>query len=357
MNSSERVGGWNAKRRTGPAADAAASSPPRSTSAGTSSRAKSPCSLDDVDPARPSSQTRRRRRPRPRGGGGPTPRAARRSRRGGDPAAGDDHDVLADVLDQVELVAGEDDPDAGRRPLAEDLGHRRDAERVEPAERLVEDEQLRVVDERRAELDALLVAVRQRLELGPLRSRQAQPGEPARGRRGRVAGRHPVVLGEVAELLGDVHPRVEAALLRHVAEAEACHPVDRLAAPERSSPLSGLARPKMQRIVVVLPAPFGPRKPTSRPGRAMKRRAVEGDDVAVALREVLDLKHRGGQSSGWVRSDSTGDPAGVPVGPSARRRRADRTARARRPPRPGDRRSAAIRRARWRLGEYSPRSM
>ena len=47
----------------------------------------------------------------------------------------------------------------------------------------------------------------------------------------------------------------------------------------------------MQRIVVVLPAPFGPRKPTSRPGRAVKLRAVEGDDVAVALGEVLDLEH------------------------------------------------------------------
>ena len=37
---------------------------------------------------------------------------------------------------------------------------------------------------------------------------------------------------------------------------------------QRTSPASGVARPKMQRIVVVLPAPFGPRKPTSRPRAA-----------------------------------------------------------------------------------------
>ena len=51
----------------------------------------------------------------------------------------------------------------------------------------------------------------------------------------------------------------------------------------------------MQRIVVVLPAPFGPRKPTSRPGWR-ERSAIEGDHVAVALGEVLDLEHGGGQS-------------------------------------------------------------
>ena len=115
---------------------------------------------------------------------------------GDDPAAGDDHDVLADVLDQVELVAREHDADAGRRPLADDLGHRRDADRVEARERLVEDEQLRVVDERGRQLDALLVAVRQLLELRlgavgrPIRSSQrAAAAFAALRAAGRAAGR------------------------------------------------------------------------------------------------------------------------------------------------------------------------
>jgi hypothetical protein len=62
-------------------------------------------------------------------------------------------------------MAREDDADTGGSPLAKDLGHRRDPDRVEPGERLVEDEQLRIVDERGTELDALLVAVRQLLQL------------------------------------------------------------------------------------------------------------------------------------------------------------------------------------------------
>src|ERR671912_2147897 len=38
---------------------------------------------------------------------------------------------------------------------------------------------------------------------------------------------------------------------------------------QRTSPVSAVASPNTQRIVVVLPAPFGPRKPTRRPGRAV----------------------------------------------------------------------------------------
>src|SRR4029079_19266953 len=152
---------------------------------------------------------------------------------GGDLAAGDDHDVLADVLDEVKLVAGEDDPDAGCRSFAEDLGHRGDPDRVEARERLVEDEQLRIMDERGAQLDALLIAVRQRLELVQLAVCEPQPGEPAARWRLPLPAQAAVVLGEVAEVLAAPPPGVEAALLGHVAEAEPGHPVDRLAVPQR----------------------------------------------------------------------------------------------------------------------------
>ena len=187
---------------------------------------------------------------------------------GGDDAApGDDDDVLADVLDQVELVAREDDPDAGRGPLLDDLGHRRDADRVQAGERLVEDEQLRVVGERDGQLDPLLVAVRQLLELRLGAVGQAHPLQPATGRGVRVLAVQPVLLGEVAELLGDAHPRIQAALLGHVAEPQPRIAIDRRALPADLAAV-GRARPKMQRIVVVLPAPLGPRKPTMRPGAA-----------------------------------------------------------------------------------------
>src|SRR3954454_21083797 len=38
---------------------------------------------------------------------------------------------------------------------------------------------------------------------------------------------------------------------------------------QRTAPRSGTVRPKTQRIVVVLPAPLGPRKPTILPGLAL----------------------------------------------------------------------------------------
>src|SRR5262245_53176512 len=127
----------------------------------------------------------------------------------------------------------EDNADTGGRPVAQDLSHRRDADRIEAGEWLVEHEQLRVVDERSAKLDALLIAVRERLELVLLAVAEPQPLQPARCRRVRVASRHPVVLGEIAHLLTNPHPRIEAALLGHVPEAEASRAVNRSALPER----------------------------------------------------------------------------------------------------------------------------
>ena len=41
----------------------------------------------------------------------------------------------------------------------------------------------------------------------------------------------------------------------------------------------------MMRMVVDLPAPLGPRKPVTRPGRAVKRDVVDGREAAVRLGE------------------------------------------------------------------------
>ena len=95
----------------------------------------------------------------------------------------DDDDVLADVLDEVELVAREQDRGAVARELAEDRRECLDAERVEPGERLVEHERDRIVHERGGELHALLVAVRQRVQPGVAAlarpSRSSQRSTPA----------------------------------------------------------------------------------------------------------------------------------------------------------------------------------
>ena len=57
----------------------------------------------------------------------------------------DDRDFLADVLDELELVAREEHRRAASRLAAKHLGKRVDGDRVKAGKRLVEDEQLRLV--------------------------------------------------------------------------------------------------------------------------------------------------------------------------------------------------------------------
>jgi len=74
------------------------------------------------------------------------------------PAAIDDPHRVAQPLHQVELVAGEDDRHTGSATLQEDVGQGIDADRVQAAERLVEDQHLGHVHERGGQLHLLLVA-------------------------------------------------------------------------------------------------------------------------------------------------------------------------------------------------------
>ncbi len=210
--------------------------------------------------------------------------------RGDDPATGDDHDVLAHVFDQIELVAAEHDPDPGPGTFVDDLGHRRDADRVEAGERLVEHEQLRVVGQRYGQLDALLIAVRKLLDLRLRTVAETHPLEPARRGRIRIAPAQAVLLGEVGELLTDAHPGVQAALLGHVAEAQARPAVDRLALPSDlaairpGQPEDAAHRRGLARAV-------WPEEADDPAGSGGERRAVEGHDSSVALREVVDFEH------------------------------------------------------------------
>ncbi len=90
---------------------------------------------------------------------------------------------------------------------------------------------LRVVHKRRGQLYALLVAMRQRLDLAARTVRHLQALQPRPcGGRG-VSGTHPVEPAQVLDLLGDEHARVEAPLLGHVAETASFGPPDRRPVP------------------------------------------------------------------------------------------------------------------------------
>ena len=210
---------------------------------------------------------------------------------GDQPAVLDDRHVLAEALDELELVAGEDDRHALGRALGEHAAHHVDAGRVETGERLVEHEHLGVVHERDAELDALLVAERERLHLVAGALGEPEPLDPGVRRRVGVAGREPVQPREVHELVADAHLRVQAALLRHVAEAAARRGVDRPALPEDLARV-GLQDAEDDPHRGRLPRPVRADEAEHPARRRAERQVVERKRAAVAAPESDQLEHR-----------------------------------------------------------------
>ena len=93
----------------------------------------------------------------------------------------DDRDRLAEILDLVELVAGQQDATSRARLFDEDTSDRVDARRVQPGQGLVQDEKLWSVHERGCQLHPLLVAVRERLHLARVAVRHAEAVQPCPG--------------------------------------------------------------------------------------------------------------------------------------------------------------------------------
>ena len=87
------------------------------------------------------------------------------------------------------------------------------------------------MDQRRAQLDALLVAQGELLNVVAAAPRHAQaPGPPLHGR-GRIRLGQAVQAGEVLELSPYGHARIETALLGHVSDSAAGLHVERAAVP------------------------------------------------------------------------------------------------------------------------------
>jgi len=127
-------------------------------------------------------------------------------------------------------------------------------------------------NERGGELDALLVAEAERLELVVAPLGEAEALQPARGRRARVRAGHAVQLTEVAQLVGQAHLRVQATLLGHVADLPATVERQRHPAESHLARVGG-QHASMMRIVVVLPAPLRPTNPKSSPADTSRERS------------------------------------------------------------------------------------
>ena len=134
-------------------------------------------------------------------------------------AAIEERDPLAEALGLLEDVRREDDRLALLLERGQEVLHEDDVDRVEAAERLVEDEDLRVVDDRPEELDLLLHALAQLLGLLLEPWAEVHRVDPRREalQRGRLVDA--LDRREEEELVDDLHLPVEAALLGQVADA------------------------------------------------------------------------------------------------------------------------------------------
>ena len=206
-----------------------------------------------------------------------------------DASAGQHDEALAEAFDEVELVGGEEDRDAARGVLAQQVGHVVDGCRVEAAERLVEHEGARLPHQGGDDLHPLLVAERELLDvvLGPVG--EAEPLEVARHLGSRRNGAESPEPAEVDELVQHRLLGVEAALLGHVAEVPAVELGDRPVVPEHLAARGGQDphdHAHRRRLARTVPADET-REP---PGRHGEADVVDGPDLAEGARQPSHLE-------------------------------------------------------------------
>ena len=208
--------------------------------------------------------------------------------RRGEPAGDDHQDVLlGQPLDLLEDVRGEQDRPAlgGHRP--QQLHHVQALARVHPVERLVEEQDRRVVDQRRGDLRPLAHALRVGPDRAVLGVAQLDDGDRPVGRGSGVGQR--LEPGVEQRELAAGQERIDRLALRDEADLA----VDRRVAP------GGLAadddpagrRPEQPGHEVEQGRLAGAVRPEQAgdPRAQPERDVVDRDDVAVPARDVLEL--------------------------------------------------------------------
>ena len=162
--------------------------------------------------------------------------------------------------------------------------------RVEAGGRLVEDQELGIVDERAREREPPLHAAGERADRRVALARQAREFEQARN--ARLERR--AVEAEIAAV-DDAGSRVT---VKSGSRLSICGTTPTRMRASRAafgtgsptisiSPPSGSMRPRQQRSVVVLPAPLGPSRPKHSPRRIVERQSAHDLVRAVALAQPL----------------------------------------------------------------------
>src|SRR5207302_3613640 len=104
---------------------------------------------------------------------------------------------------------------------------------IEPRLRLVEDDELGVVEQSADELDFLLVALGELLDLGVALLAELEALQPPVDALRHARAATPFDLGKEEQELEDLHLLVEPALIRQIPD-----PIARVAAPRRTRPLA-----------------------------------------------------------------------------------------------------------------------
>ncbi len=197
----------------------------------------------------------------------------------------DHHEVLAHPLDLGEEVARHQDrdPELGA-DAAHEVEHLVPSHRVEPVGRLVEQHQLRVVDERLRELDALPHAGRVAAHRAIALLEEADVAQRLRGALAGGAARQAVHLGHVRDELGRADLERQAVVLRHVADAATDLEPSRgdVEVEHRRGARRRLEQPEQDLDQRALPRPVRAHQP-DHARLELELEPVESDDGAVPL--------------------------------------------------------------------------
>ena len=150
------------------------------------------------------------------------------------------------------------------------LRTQQDALRVEAVDRLVEEQHLRVAEQRSRDAEPLAHAEREAtgaLAGDVLQAHHAQHLVHPPGGDARQLGEAEQVAARAAAAVHRLGVEQRADLAGGVGE-----PAEGVAADRWRGRRSGASRPRIMRIVVDLPEPLGPRKPVTAPGRTWKDR-------------------------------------------------------------------------------------
>jgi len=143
-------------------------------------------------------------------------------------------------------------------------------DRIDTRERFVEQQQLRLNDQRSRDLDPAALAARERVALVVSHGLEAQLLNQLVHTLAALASAHALTLERIAiRFSSTVSLREDRRLLRQIADAEAGALIHRHVGdvsvvpswPSSNRPESGLIRPHDHINEVVFPAPFGPRRP------------------------------------------------------------------------------------------------